>query len=397
MPVVNLCKAQLTLNLILNTYLLVNFFIHSAYQTPNLTIMTSKIIANGIVRAVLTLAAIFVLLLFLYKIQTVIIYLFVALILSMIASPIVFFLKRKLRFPHILAVIVTLVFLLGLLAGFIMMFVPLIVTQSENLSLLDTAKLETDVNSVIAQVNNYFGIDTAKLIKDAKLTSKLNFNFIPAFLNSILGIVSGFGMGLASVMFITFFFLKDRKLFLIGAKKILPDAHEDKIINSFRKVNHLLSRYFIGLIIQMTVLFIIYLIVLLIFGVKNAFIIAFITALLNIIPYIGPIIATVLVIILTLLGNIGPETQGEMLSTTLYVVIGYSAAQFIDNNISSPLIFSNSVNSHPLEIFIVILISGFVFGVLGMIVAIPVYTVIKVVSKEFFPQNPVVKALTKDL
>ena len=359
--------------------------------------MTSKIIANGIVRAVLVLAAIYIGLMFLYQIQTVLIYLFVALILSMVASPIVFFLKRKLKFPHILAVIVTLVFLLSLLVGFIMMFVPLIITQSENLSLLDTNKLEGDFNQMVAQVNDYFGIDTQKMIKDANLTSKLNFNFIPLFLNSLLGILSGFGMGLASVLFITFFFLKDRKLFFVGAKKLLPDAHEDKILNSFRKINYLLSRYFIGLIIQMAVLFTLYLATLLIFGVKNAFIIAFITALLNIIPYIGPVIATVLVIVLTLLGNIGPETQGEMLSTTLYVVIGYSIAQFIDNNVSSPLIFSNSVNSHPLEIFIVILISGFVFGVLGMIVAIPLYTAIKVIAKEFFPQNPIVKALTKDI
>jgi predicted PurR-regulated permease PerM len=359
--------------------------------------MTSKIIANGIVRGVLTLGAIFILLLFLNRIQTVLIYIFVALILSMIASPIVYFLKRRLRFPHVVAVIFTLIFFLGLLAGFIMMFVPLIITQSENLSLLDTNQLEQDVTHVIAQVNDYFGIDTQKMIKEANITSKLNFNFIPVFLNSLLSILSGFGMGLASVMFITFFFLKDRKLFMNGAKKLLPEAHEDKIINSFRKINHMLSRYFIGLIIQITVLFVIYLIVLLIFGVENALIIAFITALLNIIPYIGPVIATVLVIILTLLGNIGPETQGEMLSTTLYVIIGYSIAQFIDNNISSPLIFSNSVNSHPLEIFIVILVSGFVFGILGMIVAIPLYTVIKVVAKEFFPKNPIVKVLTKDL
>ena len=174
-------------------------------------------------------------------------------------------------------------------------------------------------------------------------------------------------------------------------------VHEDKILNSFRKIDHLLSRYFIGLIGQMTILFVLYLIVLLIFGVQNAFVIAFITALLNIIPYIGPLIATVLVAVLTMLSNMGPESQGQMLSTTLYVLIGYSVAQIIDNNVTTPLIFSNSVNSHPLEIFIVILASGFVFGVLGMIVAVPLYTVIKVVAKEFFPENPVVKVLTKGI
>ena len=86
-----------------------------------------------------------------------------------------------------------------------------------------------------------------------------------------------------------------------------------------------------------------------------------------------------------------------MLSTTLYVLIGYTVAQIIDNNITTPLIFSNSVNSHPLEIFVVILASGFIFGVLGMIVAVPLYTIVKVVAKEFFPQNPIVKVLTRNI
>jgi len=362
--------------------------------------VTSRTIANGILRALGITVACCLLLLFLYKIQTVILYLFIALIVSMIASPIINFLERKCKFRHTLAVVTTLVFFILLLVGFIMMFVPLIISQSDNLSLLDTVQLEKDVTNMINQINTYlsgYNINTQKLIKEANLTSKLDFNFIPNFVNSLIGILSGFGIGLASVIFITFFFLKDRNMFVKAAKKILPDAHEEKILNSFHKINHLLSRYFIGLIIQMTCLFVCYLIVLLIFGVENAFIIAFITALLNVIPYIGPLIATLLVIILTLLGNIGPDTQGEMLSTTLYVFIGYCAAQFIDNNVTSPLIFSNSVNSHPLEIFIVILASGFLFGILGMIVAIPLYTIIKVVAKEFFPENAVVKVLTKDI
>lgn len=359
--------------------------------------ITSKTIANGILRAIAILACVYVLLIFIVSIQTVLIYLAVSLILSMIASPIVYFLKRKLKFPHTLAVMATLIFFLGLLAGFIFMFVPLIATQVENLSLLDTAKLESDFNSLIVSVNESLGIDSQKLLKESNITSKLNFNFIPAILNSLLGVLSGFGMGLASVMFITFFFLKDRKLFIVGAKKLLPDSHEDKILNSIEKINHMLSRYFIGLIIQMSVLFVLYLTVLLIFGVQNAFVIALITAFLNIIPYIGPIISTGLVVVLTLLGHIGPEGQDTMFSTTLYVLIGYCAAQFIDNNFSSPLIFSSSLNSHPLEIFIVVLISGFSFGILGMIVAIPMYTVLKVIAKEFFPENPVVRALTKDM
>ncbi|KOS05020.1 permease [Flavobacterium akiainvivens] len=359
--------------------------------------VTAKIISNGLLRAIGILVAICLGLYFLYSISAVITYLFVALIVSMIASPVVFFLKTKLKFPHTLAVLVTLIFFISLLAGFIMLFVPLIISQSENLSLLDMGQLEKDVMDLIKQVDNSFGIDTQKLISESDLTKKLNFSFIPNFINSLLGVLSGFGIGVASVVFISFFFLKDRQLFTLSAKKILPDAHEEKILNSFRKINYMLSRYFIGLIIQMAVLFVCYLIVLLIFGVENAFIIAFISAFLNIIPYVGPIIASVLTIVLTMLGHLGPETQADMFSTTLYVFIGYCVAQFIDNNISTPLIFSSSTNSHPLEIFIVILASGFVFGILGMIVAVPFYTSMKVVAKEFWPRNPVVRILTKDL
>ncbi|MFP9113202.1 AI-2E family transporter [Flavobacterium sp. RHBU_3] len=359
--------------------------------------VTSKTIANGLLRAIAILAGVFVLLMFLYSIQTVIIYLVVALILTLIAVPIVRFLKLKLKFPHILAVISTLVFFLLILAGFILMFVPLIISQSENIAMIDTNQLQADYTHIIEQIDSHFGIDTQKMITESKITSKINLNIIPSFLNSVLGVLSGFGMGLASVMFITFFFLKDRMLFIKSAKKLLPDAHEEKILHSIDKVNEMLSRYFIGLIIQMSILFTIYLIVLLVFGVKNAFVIALITAFLNIIPYIGPIISSVLVVVLTMLGHMSPETHHDMFSTTLYVFIGYCVGQFIDNNITSPLIFSNSTNSHPLEIFIVVLISGFTFGILGMIIAIPMYTTLKIIAKEFFPENPVVKILTKDI
>lgn len=362
--------------------------------------VTSKTIGNGILRALIITAGALLLLYILYLIQSVILFLFIALIVSMIGSPIVRFLERKLKFNHIVAVIVTLVFFILLLAGFIMLFVPLIITQSENLSLLDTGKLQTDLANLTERLKNYFSdhnIDAENMIKESNIASKLNLNFIPNFLNSLLSTLGNIGMAVGSIIFITFFFLKDKKLFTVNAKKILPSEHEDKIMNSFRKINHLLSRYFIGLIGQITILFILYLIVLLIFGVQNAFIIAFITALLNIIPYIGPLIATVLVAVLTMLGHMGPDTQNEMLSTTLYVLIGYSVAQIIDNNVTTPLIFSNSVNSHPLEIFIVILASGFLFGILGMIVAVPLYTIIKVVAKEFFPNNPVVKVLTRGI
>jgi predicted PurR-regulated permease PerM len=82
---------------------------------------------------------------------------------------------------------------------------------------------------------------------------------------------------------------------------------------------------------------------------------------------------------------------------TIYVLIGFWIVQVIDNNLSQPIIFSKSVSSHPLEIFLVILIAGFLFGILGMITAVPLYTILKVIGKEFFPENKIIHLLTKDI
>jgi predicted PurR-regulated permease PerM len=362
--------------------------------------MTSKIIAIGIIKAIAISIGIAAILFFLYEIQSVIIYLIVSLILTLITSPFVAFLKRRLKFSNTVAVVFTMFLVIFTFVGLILMFVPLILSQSENLSLLDTKAIEKSATELATQFKIYLTnhhIDAGILLNDSNLTSKMDFNFIPTILNSVLGTISSFGMGLASVLFITFFFLKDKILFTNGIKIILPDNHEEKILNSVAKINEMLSRYFIGLLIQLSIVFILYLIVLLIFGVENAFIIAFLCALLNIVPYVGPLIGSVLAALLTMISNLGGNFQNDILPTTLYVMIGFWIVQLIDNNISQPIIFSKSVNSHPLEIFLVTLISGFLFGITGMIVAIPFYTMLKVIAKEFFPENKIVQLIAKNI
>lgn len=362
--------------------------------------ITSKTISNGIVRALLTVVVSALVLLFFYQIQSVIIYLVVSSILTLIGYPISDFFKRRLKFNHLFATIATLFIFILLIFGFIMMFIPLILSQGQNLSLLNTAEIEKNITQLAHQIAVFLEshqIDSSQMLKEANITSKINFNIIPNFLNAILGTISSFGMGLASVLFITFFFLKDRSMFLRGAKKLIPNSHEVQVLHSLEKINHLLSRYFIGLLLQLFIVFILYLIVLVIFGIPNAFVIAFLCAILNIIPYIGPLIASVLAAILTMISNLGSDFQSDILPTTIYVLIGFWIVQIIDNNLSQPIIFSKSVSSHPLEIFLVILIAGFLFGILGMIVAVPLYTIMKVIGKEFFPENKIIQLLTKDL
>lgn len=362
--------------------------------------ISPKTISNGILKAVLTIVVIASVLYFLYQIQTVLIYLILALILTLIGNPILDFLKKRLKFKHLWAAITTLIIFILIFIGFILMFIPLILSQGQNLSILNTGEIEKNVLQLINQISAFleiYQIDLSKILKEANITSKINFNFIPNLLNAILETISSFGVGLASVLFITFFFLKDRHKFLVGAKTLIPDSHEEQILNSLDKTNDLLSRYFLGLLLQLFIVFILYLIVLLIFGIPNAFVIAFLCAVLNIIPYIGPLIASILAAILTMISNLGSDFQTQILPLTISVLIGFWIVQILDNNISQPIIFSKSVSSHPLEIFLVILIAGFLFGIVGMIFAVPLYTIIKVTGKEFFPKNKIILLLTKKI
>lgn len=362
--------------------------------------INSRIIATGIVRSVFILTGILLLLFFIFKIETVILYLIIALVLTLIGNPIQNFFRMRFRFNNTLASVATMVVFISLIIGFILMFVPLILTQSQSLSILNTDEIEKSIKLLVAQISIFLEnhhINSKNIFDPKNISSKIDFNFIPNFLNIILGTISSFGIGMASVLFITFFFLKDKILFVIGIKKVLPDSQEEKILNSLEKTNNMLSRYFIGLLIQLFIVFVMYLIVLLIFGVNDAFIIAFLCGILNIIPYVGPLIAAFFAAILSMIGNINGDFQTQILPTSIYVFVGFIVIHLIDANISQPVIFSKSVKSHPLEIFLIILISGTLFGILGMVIAIPFYTILKVFAKEFLPENKIIQQITKNI
>jgi predicted PurR-regulated permease PerM len=360
--------------------------------------MKSNTITTGILKAIAIIAGVLLLVYFLYKVQSVLIYIAISAVISLIGSPIIRFLKTRLKFPNTLAVFTTMLFFIAILVSLISLFIPLIIKQGENLSLLNIEQLQYTFAHLLNQINDYFlaqNIDILNELKNADLFK--NITAIPNLLNSVIGTLGNLSIGLFSVIFISFFLMKDTHIMENSLYVLVHDKSESKLKNSIKTIHHLLSRYFIGLVFQITIVFIIYIITLLIFGIENALVIAFLCALLNLIPYIGPIFGGLLMLFLTMSSNIGLDFQTVILPTAMYVMMGYILAQLIDNFISQPLIFSNSVKSHPLEIFLIIIIGGILFGVTGMIVAIPTYTAIKVILKAFLADNKIVKSLTKDL
>ncbi|KAB1071925.1 AI-2E family transporter [Tamlana haliotis] len=362
--------------------------------------MKSTTISKGILRAVYTLVGISILLYFFYEIRSVVAYVAIAAITSLICRPFINFLEHTLKLKKDIAVVVTIFLLLGVLVGLAGLFIPLIMEQGHNLSLLDIEKLESNLLEIYNSFALNFNLDTNDLtnrFKGFKLIEMLDFSFIPDVLNSIVSGLGSFSIGLFSVLFICFFFLKDRTLLENTLIIFVPEKSENQFKNSFSKIKKMLSRYFVGLICQITILFIIYAIGLFVVGIENAFVIAFLCALMNLIPYVGPAISAVLMVTLTMTTNIGQSLLHYILPKTFWVLVVFVIGQLMDNFVSQPVIFSKSVKSHPLEIFLVILITGILFGVVGLIVAIPAYTTIKVILKEYLAENRIVKKVTQNI
>lgn len=362
--------------------------------------MEAKNISRGIINAILKLGLISLGIFLLMELNVLLIYLVVAAIISLIGRPIVLFLKNKLKFNNLLAASFSLLVLVGVLFGIISLFIPLVIQQGENLSLLNVDELEYKLEKLMNEISLFFNLDPTNIAQYSSLKNIINtdnLGAIPEFLNHLLSILGSFTIGLFSVTFISFFLLKDSHILENAILVFVNDKSEGRLKKSFEKIKNLLSRYFLGLLLQISILLVMYSIILLIFGIKNAIVIAFLCALLNLIPYIGPLIGAVLMMFLTMTSNVEADFSAVILPKTIYVMIGFFIGQLIDNFFSQPFIFSNSVKSHPLEIFIVILAGGTLMGTTGMIVAIPLYTALKVIFKTFMSENKIVRSLTKDL
>lgn len=201
----------------------------------------------------------------------------------------------------------------------------------------------------------------------------------------------------ASVTFIAFFFLKDEKLFGNGIKTIIPRKHFRKTDQALRNIKHLLTRYFGGILLQITIITIFLTSMLSFFGVSNAFLIAFFSALINVIPYIGPLIGALFAIMVTISSNLDADFYTVMLPLIYRVIIIFAVMQACDGFLLQPYIFSNSVSAHPLEIFLIVIVGAQIGGAVGMVLAIPTYTIIRVIAAVFLQEFEIVRKLTEHL
>lgn len=356
--------------------------------------------------------SILVILAVMYFFSDIVAYILIAWVLSMVGQPLNNFFRRRLQFgrfkagPSLCAVLTMICYVL-FLSLIVVLFAPLILEQARNLANVDYAGIGKTLEVPLNQFNDYLyelGIVEKTAAPADQLLNSLKNYFQPSkigeFFSSLIGFAGNIVIGLFSVLFVTFFFLKEDGLFTTALSAFAPnDATATKAANAIDDSSKMLTRYFGGILVQITCITIFVSVALGIIGVKNALLIAFFAAIINVIPYVGPIIGATFAVLMTISSTIElqPDFYTETLPMILKVVAVFATMQMLDNFLLQPFIFSNSVKAHPLEIFIVILVGAKLNGVLGMILAIPAYTVIRVIAKIFLSEFRIVQQITGGL
>ena len=326
--------------------------------------------------------------------------------LSFIGRPIVLSLSHiRLRgrsLPPSIGAVVTLLIFGSFGMGVIQLFAPLITEQAEILQQIDTTQLKQFASRGLHWLDSTMGainlsgdgqINSEFVL--AKVQESLEFNEISRVLTGFLGRIGDVLFGLFSVTFMTFFFLKDGALFRNMIEAITPDEMTDKVNSIIDRTNHLLTRYFGGLIIQLVIITAIVSIGLKITGVENSVLIGLLAGLCNLVPYVGPLAGTVIGTTLALATNSG--NQDELSQLFWGALLVFLVAQLVDNFFTQPVVFANRVHAHPLEIFIVISIAGSLAGVIGMVLAVPTYTLFRIIGQELFSGFKLIDRLTQNL
>ncbi len=344
--------------------------------------------------------------------RSVLIYVVLAFIVSLISIPLMRLLRKvKIKgksAPDWLLAILSLIIIIGGLILVVTQVIPVVTGIIRDASLFSNSRmpkgeLVSAINAwvvdVIPGVSPDF--DAVKTLM-GYLKGVAGSLSVTGILGSVAGVVASVAVGLFSVAFISFFFVKDEKLFENMVAALVPDRLEAKVRAALADVKHLLSRYFVGLILEMLGVALVDFLGLWAIaqiGFRYALGIGFIAGLLNIIPYIGPLIGEALGVLLCVVLKYG---AGVGLDVNIWVfaliVLGIMlTAQLVDNFVLQPVIYSTSIQATPLEIFIVILIAGHMGGAIGMLAAIPTYTVVRVIAGRFFYDKKVVRRLMPDL
>lgn len=332
-------------------------------------------------------------------------YLLISAVFALIAKPIFVQLQRiKFKRFHInkgLAALISILTIYGLLTSLIMIFIPSLVEELRVISEINPQQVVKAVQEPIMKLevlaNKY--MEQPMSLQDylaQKATSVINVGAISDILNMLTAFTGSLFISFFAITFITFFFLKDTEVLLEKIYAVIPTKFRNDTDDILFQVNTKLTRYFVGICVEVLLVFALNSIGLWIVGVQNFLIIALFAGIINVIPYVGPLIGIIFGLAISLSTNYMLDWDTELFPLLGYTLIVMVTTQLLDNFIFQPLIYSNSVNAHPLEIFLVILITGNFYGIIGMMIAVPLYSIVRVIVKEIRENSKILAEIYGD-
>jgi predicted PurR-regulated permease PerM len=341
----------------------------------------------------------------LWYFSNIVAYILISVVVSILGQPIINLLEKirigKFSIPRPVTSLISLLVIVAVLVTFFILFIPLAVKEATLLSTIDTTALIEHYKDNLTWLQTQllkFGVlpehMTLTEFLSVKIKSLVSLATFSDLLGNFLTFTSGVFFSIFSILFLSYFFLYDENLFLKILLAIMPEKYDEQTRNVTTKSRTLLSRYFIGLFADVILMIVSYIIGLTIVGVKGAVIIGIFGGIVNIIPYIGPILATLTGILLGATSVIAAGDYATLAPLILKIVSVFIIVVLLDNILYGPFIYGKSVHAHPVEIFIVIIAAGSIAGILGMIIAVPVYSLLRILAKEFLSQFRLVQKIT---
>jgi len=343
-----------------------------------------------------------------YYFSYIVTYILIAAVLSLIGRPVVRKFQQikiwKYQIGKSGAAFLTLLALWVGLISFFGFLIPMVVSEVDQLSSINMQEVMTYLNTALSQLKLSFPQFASsfpqggnlEMYLETQLKGLLNVDQVSNVFGSVATVLGNIFLMIFSVSFILYFFLKEEELFRNWILVLAPVKFEGRVSLVMDKIGVLLKRYMIGILLQILGVMILdifgFTIVGLGFG--HAVVVGVFAGILNVVPYIGPWIAAIFALVVAVANNLNSSFTSVTLPLMCYVVMVVMVVQFIDSMIFQTIIYSHSVKAHALEIFFVILMAGGIAGIPGMILAIPVYTVIRVIAGEFFSEFKIVQQLT---
>jgi len=333
-----------------------------------------NITLDKVVKFIIGLTAVVVGLMIVYNYSNLVIFLVLAMILSYVLDPFVNRLQSSgvNRTLGVTLVLFTVILILGFISTSV---IPIVANQmaelTAQLSLENIRQISVRVEN---QLLNKFEFLPEGFLEDnitAIANDLFDVNQISTIIGDALGIFTNIFSAVLVVPFAAFFFLKDGSKIRRDLLRLVPNKYFETSLTVIDKIENRLGLYFRSVLLQSFLVALSSWTFLSIAGLENSMLVGIAVGLANTIPYFGPILGYFLSVIVSII-----ETGNFSLVAACMLAI--FIVQLLDNLVFQPMLFSRSADMHPVAILFIILVGAETAGILGMLIAIPLATVIKI-------------------